>query len=354
MCPCLGMIRTCWACTCVASCYRLGSCLCTRMSDAPTAPPVVMPHAVPANVELGLLKYNASEPWYIGGRTTKLENTAKWGDTAHGGAGMFISRGALQWMEASYTACAMHTAQPREPGDRALGRCVLLHDIPVIRHPGMHFADGWHRLMWEHHPAAPFLAIHDNRNVAWTPGMRAALAVNPSGFSQQARLLMSLPGSRDVVVHISSGVAVSVWEEGTPGTDHFRLPLPGRWMPLITNPPQVERPGALAHFTVSGTQGPQPQGYCSIVTTYSASKQPAGPVAGLFSLVEVHEPFWPDRWRHAPIALCATAWNITTTTNSSSSSSSVSKLTVHLGRGPDGCLWEGFPSSWDPERGAAQ
>jgi hypothetical protein len=308
---------------------------------------VVVQHAVPANVEVELLKYNASQPWYIGGHATKRTNDATYGDFALGGCGLFLSRGAVQWMQESYTSCALHTARPRDSGDGTLGRCVLLHGIPLTHHPGMHFADGWHPEMWQHRPAAPFLSIHDNRFVEWGPGMRQALAMNPYGFSQQARLRVSLPGrKRNLVVHISSGIAVNVWEAGTQGTDLFHLGMPGKWQPYVTNPPHVERSEPLGNFTVTDLQGPDPEGNCSIVTTYTASRTPAG--SDLFSVVEVHEPFWPDRWRHAPTSLCVTAWGITT-----ESSSSVSKLTVHLGRGPEGCIWEGFPSIWDPDPDAA-
>jgi hypothetical protein len=300
---------------------------------------------VPANVEVELLKYNASQPWYIGGHATKLDNEAKWGNTALGGAGIFVSRGAVQWMQESYTACALHTALLKEPGDRALGRCVLLHGIPLTHHPGMHFADGWHHQMWQHRPAAPFLAIHDNHNVPWGPHMRQALALNPSGFSQQARLRVPLPGKKRLIVHISSGIAVDVWEEGAKGTDMFHLGLPGKWLPIVTIPPQVERPGPLAHFTVTDIQGPRPGGNCSIVTTYKADKAPPGSSVRV-SIVEVHEPFWPDRWHHGPTTLCITAWGISTN-SSSSSSSSVSKLTVHLGEGPTGCMWEFSSIPWD-------
>jgi hypothetical protein len=287
-------------------------------------------------VELELLKYNASQPWYIGGFTTQLAKIAHWGNHAHGGAGIFVSRGAVQWMEDTYAACAK-TSQSWGPGDHALARCVLLHDIPVTRHPGMHILQGWHPSMWEQRPSAPLLAVHNNMPLHWTPVMRKALAVNPSGFTQQARLLVPIPGRKQLVVHISSGVAVSVWEEGTPGTDAFHLNLPSQWDPAATQPPQVERPPALAHFVASDIVQPSPQGNCTILTKYKAHVKNPKDLKVQFQSVEVSEPYWPDRWLQGPLMLCTTAWQITT-----NSSSGAFKLLIHLGRGPEGCLWEGF------------
>lgn len=299
---------------------------------------------MPANIEVELLKYNASEPWFIGGTHTLADNDSKVGHYAKAEGGIFVSQGAMQRAGATWLSCAAHLARRNAAADAGLSLCLLAHGVPLTHHPGMHITGDWHPTMLDHHPPAPFLTIQGHDKLSSL--MDQVVEFNPAGFAQRARFTWRLNHTMSLVLNIASGVSVQAWVNGASHTSVDRLSFPANWTSSVTNPPHVPQPTPVGVFQLAAVaqtaSGPTPQ--CGITTTYNAVQEDQGLMP--FHRVVVHEPAWTDRWRHSPTSLCVTQWHLT----KSSHHGKHSVLILHLDKGPTGCIREGFEGRKHPAR----
>lgn len=300
--------------------------------------------AVPANIEVELLRYNASDPWYIGGTHTLAGSVSRVGQYAKGAGGVFVSRGAMARAAATWLPCAAQLARRSNAADAGLGLCLLAHGVSLTRHPGMHIADEWHATLWDHHPPAPLLTIQGPDKLSSL--QQQVVAVNPGGFAQRSRFLWRANDTSSLVLNIASGVSVQVWSHGAHNTQVTKLSLPANWTSAVTNPPGVHRPAPAGEFRLAAVAwtaaGAPPT--CAVTTTYNpfAVNHTLVP----FHKVVVHEPAWADRWRGSPMLLCVTRWHL-----SQSSTTGRSTLILHLDKGPSGCIREGFEGTARPPAG---
>jgi hypothetical protein len=298
-------------------------------------------HAVPANIEVELLKYNASDPWYIGGTHTLAGSVSRVGQYAKAAGGVFVSRGAMARAGASWLSCAAQLARRSNAADAGLGLCLLAHGVALTRHPGMHITDDWHPTMWDHHPAAPVLTIQGHDKLSSL--QQQVLAINPGGFAQRARFMWRVNQTSSLVFNIASGVSVHAWRNTSEGVSVMSLSLPSNWTHASTNPPPVKRAAPSGDYRLAAVAwtaaGSSPQ--CAVTTTYNAVTADHDLVP--FNRVIVHEPAWVDRWRQSPMLLCVTRWHLT-----KGSQARRSTLILHLDKGPSGCIREGFEGKARP------
>ena len=84
--------------------------------------------------------FDASGPWYLGGRSEDVAQRLRLGwDMAFGGGGIALSAGVFETYAGALAACYDNAPWKEAPGgDWLLHRCLARLGVPLTAVPGMH------------------------------------------------------------------------------------------------------------------------------------------------------------------------------------------------------------------------